>query len=315
MARETESPAEPFKRAVALAMRTISHEPEISVTYGADKASLNGNKVRLPQVERELTEENVAVTRGIADSFALRLANHDDAVHNRILPEGQNARAVFEAVEQARVEAIGARKMMGMAQNLDAMLTNRYQDSKAAQMRERTDAPLEEALALIVRERLTGTPPPQNAELLVNLWRPWIEEKAAGQLDELADQINDQDAFARMTRDIIASLDMGDELGQDPDDSDDDTEDDANPDAGDPDQSEQQTDSESEADAADQTQQVDGDTQTSEEDAAEIEVDDLPDDFDADEAQMEQSPSARRHRFLTGSIKTLIKCSQPALTK
>lgn len=284
MAVDQDAPADPFKRAVALTLRTISQEPELTVTYGAEQPALNGNKARLPQVERDLTARSVAVTRGIADSFAMRLASHDDSVHERMSPVGQNARAIFEAVEQARVEAIGARKMAGMAQNLDAMLNNRYQGADIVQMRERGDAPLEDAVALLVRERLTGAPPPENAQMLVDLWRPLIEQKAGEQLDGLQDRLEDQNGFARMTRDIIASLDMADELGEDPDDADNDSDDQTEPDAGDPDQSEQQSDASSEADSADSSEQMDGDAESSEDDAVEIDVDDMPDDLDSDEA-------------------------------
>jgi cobaltochelatase CobT len=284
MAVDQDSPADPFKRSVALTMRTISQDPELSVTFGAEQPALNGSKARLPQVERDLSASTVAVTRGIADSFAMRRANHDDAVHERMSPSGQNARAVFEAVEQARVESIGARKMAGMAQNLDAMLNNRYQGTDFAQMRERGDAPLEDAVALLVRERLTGAPPPVNAQILVDLWRPWIEQKAGDQLDALQDRLEDQTNFARMTRDLIASLDMADELGDDPDDIDEDSDEQTEPDAGDPDESEQQSDGSSEADSADSSEQMDGDTDASDEDAVEIEVDDLPDDLDSDDA-------------------------------
>ncbi|MGI9481012.1 MAG: cobaltochelatase subunit CobT [Hyphomicrobiales bacterium] len=284
MVKDFESPAEPFKRSVVLAMRTIAEDPELTVTFGAEKPSISGNKARMPQVERDLTKSSVAITRGIADSFALRIANHDDAIHARMSPEGQNARAVFEAVEQARIEAIGASKMKGMADNLTAMLDNRYQDARTENVRERSDAPLEEALALMVRQRLTGQEAPQNAQLLVDLWRPWIEQKAGSQLDELKERLEDQTTFARMTRDIIASLDMADELGDDPDNTDEDNDDQADPDAGDPDQSEQQSDADSEAESAERSEQVDGDTQATEEDAVEIDVDDLPDDFDSDEA-------------------------------
>src|SRR3954463_7260336 len=87
-------------------------------------------------------------------------ACHEPAVHRRIQPGGQQARAVFEAVEPARVEAIGARRMQGVAQNLSAMLDDRFHRGKASEVTDRADAPLEDALAMLVRERLTGLAPP-----------------------------------------------------------------------------------------------------------------------------------------------------------
>jgi cobaltochelatase CobT len=123
MAQDREGPAGEFRNVLTLAMKTIAGEPELSVSFGAETPALQGKKVKLPQVSIELNPQEVAITRGISDSFAMRLANHDDHVHNRYRPEGKNARAMFEAVEQARVESIGSRAMPGMAR--EPMLSTR----------------------------------------------------------------------------------------------------------------------------------------------------------------------------------------------
>ncbi len=151
-----ESPTEPFKRALGGCLRAIARKGELEVSFAAERPGLVGGKVRLPEPPRKLTKAEAAIVRGHADSIALKLACHDPAVHRRLQPVGQQARAVFEAVEQARVEAIGARRMDGVAQNLGAMLDERYHRGKFDQITERADAPIEEALSLMVRERLTG---------------------------------------------------------------------------------------------------------------------------------------------------------------
>ena len=111
---------------------------------------------------------------------------------------------MFEAVEQARVEALGSNAMPGMANNLTAVLEDRFAKSVVNRSSNRRDTPLEEAVALMVRERLTGAPPPANAKMYVDLWRSWVEDKAAARLDTLGNAIHDQAAFARLTRDLIA---------------------------------------------------------------------------------------------------------------
>src|SRR5690606_14664352 len=233
--------------------------------------------------DRDLSARVTDVVRGLSDAFALRHARHDDAVHRRMLPQGRNARAVFEAVEQARVEAIGARMMPGMAKNLEAMLADRYQRNGVAKIRERDQAPLEEAVALLVRERLTGLPPPRNARLLVDLWRPWIEDKARAQLDSLEASLEDQASFARLTRQMIAALDMADELGEEAEDSD--TEG----------QAEQPEDADAQREASGETQETEGvsaaeversegETDDGDQKAVDIDADDVFDDLDADEA-------------------------------
>ncbi len=193
--------------------------PQLEVVYAAEKPGLTRNggatKARLPEPPRKLGKRDAAVLRGQADSMALRLACHSVDVHRRLAPRTPAARAVFEAVEQARVEAIGARRMEGVAQNIDAMIEQRFQHSRYADIRERAEAPLEQAIALIVRERLTGQKPPKNAQKLVELWRPSIEQRAGRDLDRLAAAIEDQRGFGLSVRRLLAALDMAEDLGSD----------------------------------------------------------------------------------------------------
>src|SRR6187397_3729873 len=198
-----ESPTEPFKRAVAGCVRALARKPDLEIAFAAERPGLMGGKVRLPEPPRKLGKAEAAVVRGHADSMALRLACHDPAVHRRIQPGGQQARAVFEAVEQARVEAIGARRMEGVAQNLSAMLDDRFHRGKAGEVTDRADAPLEDAVALMVRERLTGQAPPAAAKKIVDLWRPLIEDRAGRDLDRLERLIEHQAGFGDAIHDLL----------------------------------------------------------------------------------------------------------------
>src|SRR5688572_10926350 len=187
-----ESPTEPFKRAVTGCLRAIAKRPEMEVAFAAERPGLIGGKVRLPEPPRKLTRGEAAIVRGHADSVALKLACHDPNVHRKLIPGGQQARAVFDAVEQARVEAIGARRMSGVARNLAAMLDDKFHRGKFDDITDRADAPIEEAVAMMVRERLTGQAPPPAAKKLVDLWRPLIEEKAGKELDRLERLVENQ---------------------------------------------------------------------------------------------------------------------------
>src|SRR5271170_5700425 len=212
-----EAPTEPFKRAVGVCVRAIAGKGDIEVTFAAERPGLTANKVRLPEPARRLNDREAAIVRGHADSIALRLACHDPAVHRKLVPGGQQARAVFEAVEQARVEAIGSRRMGGVKKNLAAMLDDRFHRGKYDEITDRADAPIEEAIALIVRERLTGEMPPATARKLVELWRPIIEERAGRNLDRLERVLTDQRRFGDVVHDLLDSLDMGEDRGSDTD--------------------------------------------------------------------------------------------------
>ena len=210
-----QAPNEPFKRAVAGCMRSLAKMPAIEVTFTAERPSLvwtgASAKAGLPEPSRRLDAREAAILRGHADSMALWLACHNKDVHRRLTPPAPAARAVFDAVEQARVEAIGSRRMLGVAGNLDAMLDDRFQRARYAEIAVRAEAPLEDALAMIVRERLTGLKPPRNAQKIVDLWRPWVEERAAADLDKLGREIEDQRAFAFAVHKVLTALEMIDE--------------------------------------------------------------------------------------------------------
>jgi cobaltochelatase CobT len=213
-----ESPTEPFKRAVASCMRAIARKPDLEITYAAERPGIAGGKARLPEPPRKLNAQDAAIVRGHSDSIALKLACHDPAVHRRRMPGAQQARAVFEAVEQARVEAIGARRMQGVAQNLSAMLDDKFHRGKFDDISDRADAPIEEAVAMMVRERLTGQAPPPAARKLVDLWRPFIEDRAGRDLDRLEKLVEQQRRFADVVHDLLDSLEMGDERARDSED-------------------------------------------------------------------------------------------------
>ena len=290
--------AEPLKRSVAGCLRAIARRSEIEITYATDRPALTGDKARLPEPPRRMSAADVAVLRGNADSMALRLGCHDNAVHRRLAPESAAARAVFDAVEQARVESIGSRRMPGVASNISAMLEERYhRGGKYESITDRADVPLEDAVALMVRERLTGEKPPAAAEKVVALWRDHVEEKAGANLDGLLGSIEDQRAFARSVRDLLTSLDMADETPFD-------REDDDNEDENDADQDDQQA---NEGEAEEQSQGDRADIQSTDEAADDVdegrldesdapsgEMPDEADEGEAEEASESSKPPPQR---------------------
>jgi cobaltochelatase CobT len=208
-------PNEPFKQAVASALRALAQTRELEVNFAADKPALVGHgegaKARLPEPPRKMGPAEAAIVRGHADSMALKLALHNANLHRKMAPGGDAGRALFDAVEQARVEAIGARRMMGVASNLSAKLEDHYHRGDYDEITDKADAPLEDAVAMMVRERLTGLKPPKPAQKIVDLWRDFIEQKAGKDLDGLAGNIEDQQKFAKAVQKMLTSLDMAEQ--------------------------------------------------------------------------------------------------------
>jgi len=225
MASKPESPTEPFKRALAHAARSLAETPDLEVVFSGEGPSLVGNRAVLPHPPRDLNAKEASRIRGLADQMALRLAHHNAAAHAKARPSSPDGQAAFEAIEQARLEAIGANALGGVRLNLTAALEARLekQGLTRAVATDRQSAPMAEILSLMVRERLTGDAPPEGARALVDILRADIENRAGKDLDRLAAAIDDQAAFARVTREILRDLDLGEEMSEATESSDEDT--------------------------------------------------------------------------------------------
>jgi cobaltochelatase CobT len=201
-----ESPIDTFKRATAAAVRAVSATPDVEVSFAAEGGASTGKRVRLPVPSRSLSQEEVARVRGEADSVALKLRHHNAQTHAKRMPSQAAARAAYEAVEQARCEALGALRMAGVADNLDAALDYRYRRQGYDRIRERNDVNLAEVLRLLAREALTGEVPPEAARHVVDMWRPALENRVVADIDELRKHIGDQEQYARTVRQLLADL-------------------------------------------------------------------------------------------------------------
>ena len=224
-------PVEDFKRAVTATVRAIACDKEMTVSFGADALS-GGGQTRLPQPARDLNDHDVALVRGSGDAVALWQRFHNRRVHARLSPRGTLAKAVFEAAEQARVESIGANRMIGISKNLDVSLEERCKTRGYANINEPGETVLPEIIGLLMREQFTGKAPPKNAEAMVDHLREWVADNAGEDIHDLADCLSDQTGFARLCRKLIVDLKIGDEEAFDEDDMDDsaDADADQNPD-------------------------------------------------------------------------------------
>jgi cobaltochelatase CobT len=197
-----------FRRALAGAARAIARDAELDVAFATEAASVSAKTARVPSPGPALEPKLVAEARGAADAAALRIRHHDAGLHARVAPIDADARAVFDALETARVEALGARAMGGVKANLAHLTEARVRGDAIVRARNAEEVPLATAVGLIARERLTGEAPPSSAKAGLKLVSNWIEEKAAAELDALALTLDDQAAFAKLSRRLLEDLDL-----------------------------------------------------------------------------------------------------------
>ncbi|MEL7012327.1 MAG: cobaltochelatase subunit CobT [Pseudomonadota bacterium] len=217
MTKPTDNPADPFKKALAETTRVIAEDAELGVSYSVDPPGMSGDQLRLPQISRRMTRDEVLLARGTADAYALRHKFHDAETYEKYAPTGQMARDLFDAMETARCEAVGARAMPGTAGNIDAKIQADALRRGYDQITDNTEAPLAVAAGYLIRNLATGRDLPRGADNVLSLWREFLEGQAGGTLDGLEDALADQSRFARLARKMIDDLGYGDQLGDDPD--------------------------------------------------------------------------------------------------
>lgn len=283
MAQKTDNPADPFKKALAEATKAMANEPDLSVAYSVDPPGVASDTMRLPQVSRRMTRDEVLLARGTADALAMKMRYHNDATHARYAPEGEMARDLYDAMETARCEAMGARAMPGTAGNIDAKIADEATRQGFAQITDSAEAPLATAAGYLVRHLATGRDLPEGADNVMELWRGFMESQAGATMEGINDALDDQAAFSRLARQIISDLGYGDQLGEDPDSQDEDQDTEADDAPEEQDQPEEEAGDEQEDG---QEQAEDDQTAETEETQAEVAMDDIEDMDMSDEAEM-----------------------------
>jgi cobaltochelatase CobT len=248
-----EPPIEVFRQLTGAATRAIARKPGLTVAFSPEPSGVHGGEVRLPVPSRDLPAREVAALRGVADSLALNLRHHDNKMHRKRLPAGTMARAVFDAVERARCDALGAKRMAGARLNMAAALESRARDEGFDQVTDRDDTLLAEVVSLLAREAFTGDPPPPAARRMVDAFRPWFDATVIRDLHGLSKLVEDQDSFGRLVRQLIKDLHIEDPEEQN---------------AG---EDEQQEESEDDQQGQGQGDSEDGEDQSSSADAASME--------------------------------------------
>jgi cobaltochelatase CobT len=284
MNKKSDNPADPFKKALAEATKVMAHDPELSVSYSADPSGVSGEQMRLPQISRRMSRDEVLLARGTADALAMKRRYHDDGLHAKYAPGQGIARDLYEAMETARCEAMGARDMPGTATNIDAKIETEALSRGYDQITNSADAPLATAAGYLVRHLATGRDLPPAARNVMELWQGYIEQQAADTLGDINELLADQQGFAKLARKVIEDLGYGDQLGEDPDAEDDDQEDEAEEqeDSEDPDSS-GQDDSQDDENEANPEQSQEEQQDMSE---AQVSMDDMADEDMGDDVEM-----------------------------
>ena len=264
------SSVENFKRATALAIKAIGHKAELEVAFTTEPSGVSISRVKVPQPSDALPRMERDYIRGAADAAALKLRYHNPKTHARHMPSNSVVKMAYEALEQARCEALGAARMAGVAQNLTTLLDERCKSLGFNQAHAKAEVPLPDVLRILAHEILSGQKLPASALQAAGIWRGWIEEKVGAHLGRLPELLHDQKAFAAETLRLLKEMDMGAEGENEPDDADSDDKSEDAPGADPSDEQQAQSEAESEegepddSSGQDKAEGQDGDEQQSE---------------------------------------------------
>jgi len=296
----------PFKTAIGAAVRAIAGKADLEVSFTADRPILTSDKARLANLPRLPSMRDISIARGQGDAMAMRLASHDAETHRKRAPADPIARAAFDALEQARCEALGAVRMPGMGHNIHEMLEDRLFRANLAEVSDRGDAPLAEALGLMLREKVAGIAVPPSGHALVDLWRADVEDKAHNSLETLLEKFENQDEFSKAARNLLRDLNLiPDSEMDDPQNGDEENGDDQDLEQGKSDeQNPEQGEGESEDSQADEDQTPGESEETGEVEGSEVDMAESDEDATADagEDAPNPPPSPRNEERLTNQF-------------
>tara|TARA_B110000444_G_scaffold87744_1_gene82924 strand:- start:541 stop:2394 length:1854 start_codon:yes stop_codon:yes gene_type:complete len=278
-----------FKRALTMAMRSISKQDELTVSFGSDKGNLSGLKARLPMPNKNMDSAQINSLRGEADSLALYLAHHKEMIDEKYSPQGQNAKGIYNSLEKVRCDAIGSNSMTGVSNNLVEMEKTKIKRKVLSVNNDSPEGKMIEALSYIVMERLTGNKIDE-AQEYIQPWKKWIEKRAETSIDKLIKSVQDQKEYAKITRKLIGDLELGDELGEDPteEDQEDDSNENENEEFSDAEEDESTSDDETQSD------DMEADDGTPEEDdSLETEMSEVGEESDNEDDSLAQSARGR----------------------
>ncbi len=193
----------------SICAQAVSGEKDIEVITGNavfSDALRQRKTISISQAHAEDDDDPQRYIRGQVDLAALVWKYHDPAIHHRQRPRDEQAAAIFDTLEQMRVESLGAERMQGVKDNLAHRMQVYCEIQGYARQSDRAEPPLADIISLMLREKMQKIKPPAPIRTLYNLWKPWVEEKAGERLDELAAAMHDQAAYGKAMRRLLSDL-------------------------------------------------------------------------------------------------------------
>lgn len=214
MEKNTHDPIDDLKSATLAAVKAVAEDPEVTIEYvpRAQKLKegyLSGKTIKLSHPSPNMDDDEIAKMRGDADRLALKLRHHNAKQFMQDAPSDMEAKQIFQALERARCESLGARQMRGVKKNIFDATEQNFVSKGYAEVDDKDNAPISEAVYVLARQHFSGQEIPPSAQNIVGLWQSWLElRETESAFMRLEENLEDQAAFAELAKSFIRQLNM-----------------------------------------------------------------------------------------------------------
>ena len=206
---------EPVKKALSETTRAISKKNDLTINFENDATKINQNTIQLSRISNDNSRNDIIFARGESDSKALYIRYHDESIDQKYAPKGDIALNLFNEMEKARCEAIGGSIFPGAAKNIENKI-----EKESKKFFEKSEPnqkfPLQDSLRLLIKKKTLHYKLSKNSQKGLDMWEDFILNESKSNFSKILSSIDNQEEFAKLSRNIIKDLGYGDQLGEEP---------------------------------------------------------------------------------------------------
>ena len=206
---------EPIKKALSETTRAISKKNDLTINFENEATKINQNTIQLSRISNDNSRNDIIFARGEADSKALYIRYHDESIDQKYAPKGDMALNLFNEMEKARCEAIGGSIYPGAAKNIENKI-----EKESKKFFEKSEPnqkfPLQDSLRLLIKKNTLHYKLSKNSQKGLDMWEDFILNESKSNFSKILSSIDNQEEFAKLSRNIIKDLGYGDQLGEEP---------------------------------------------------------------------------------------------------
>ena len=207
--------SEPVKKALSETTRAISKKSDLTINFENELTKNDQNTIQLSRISYDNSGKDIIYARGEADSKALYIRYHDESIDQKYAPKGDIALNLFNEMEKARCEAIGGSIYPGAAKNIENKI-----EKESKKFFEKSEPnqkfPLQDSLRLLIKKKTLHYKLSKNSQKGLDMWEDFILNESKSNFSKILSSIDNQEEFAKLSRNIIKDLGYGDQLGEEP---------------------------------------------------------------------------------------------------